>query len=57
VPPPDAKWAKGRKTKEAGDPANPMQLVKIFFKEPDAIDRGETRTVMLPQKVEMIISN
>jgi hypothetical protein len=23
----------------------------------NAIDRGETRTVMLPQKVEMIISN
>ncbi len=100
--PPDAKWAKGRKPKEAGDPGNPMQLVKIFFKEPDyyihgtdqvttigssashgcirldpveaaelairvmegdstwyqnAIERGETRTVILPRKVEMIITN
>ena len=106
VPPPDAKWAKGKTAKEAGDPSNPMQLVRIFFKEPDyyihgtdqvdtigsasshgclrldpidaaelairvmqasgakrdstwyqnAIERGETRTVVLPQKVEMIIT-
>ncbi|SRR5260221_2475154 len=106
IPPPDAKWAKGKQPKAAGDPSNPMQLVKIFFKEPDyyihgtdqvdtigsasshgclrldptdaaelairvmqasgakrdstwyqnAIERGETRTVMLPQKVEMIIT-
>jgi lipoprotein-anchoring transpeptidase ErfK/SrfK len=105
--PPDAKWAKKRTAKEAGDPGNPMQLVKIFFKEPDyyihgtdqvdtigsaashgcirldpvdaaelairvmeasgakrdstwyqnAIERGQTRTVMLPQKVEMIITS
>jgi lipoprotein-anchoring transpeptidase ErfK/SrfK len=105
--PPDSKWAKGRKPKDAGDPTNPMQLVKIFFLEPDyyihgtdqvesigsaashgcirldpvdaaelairvmessgaqrdstwyqnAIERGETRTVMLPRKVEMIITN
>jgi len=106
IPPPDAKWAKGRIAKEPGNPSNPMQLVKIFFKEPDyyihgtdqvdtigsaashgclrldpidaaelairvmqasgakrdstwyqnAIERGETRTVMLPRKVEMIIT-
>jgi lipoprotein-anchoring transpeptidase ErfK/SrfK len=106
IPPPDAKWAKGKTAKEPGNPSNPMQLVKIFFKEPDyyihgtdqvdtigsaashgclrldpidaaelairvmqasgakrdstwyqnAIERGETRTVMLPQKVEMIIT-
>ncbi|MFN2602071.1 MAG: L,D-transpeptidase [Gemmatimonadaceae bacterium] len=106
IPPPDAKWAKGKQAKAAGDPSNPMQLVKIFFKEPDyyihgtdqvdtigsaashgclrldptdaaelairvmqasgarrdstwyqnAIERGETRTVVLPQKVEMIIT-
>ena len=105
--PPDSKWAKGKKAKEAGDPGNPMQLVKIFFKEPDyyihgtdqvdtigsaashgcirldpvdaaelairvmeasgakrdstwyqsAIERGQTRTVTLPQKVEMIITS
>jgi lipoprotein-anchoring transpeptidase ErfK/SrfK len=104
--PPDSKWAKGKQPKGAGDPSNPMQLVKIFFKEPDyyihgtdqvdtigsaashgcirldpvdaaelairvmqasgakrdsswyqnAIERGETRTVMLPRKVEMIIT-
>ena len=104
--PPDSKWAKGKTPKEAGDPSNPMQLVKIFFKEPDyyihgtdqvdtigsasshgclrldpidaaelairvmqasgakrdstwyqnAIERGETRTIVLPQKVEMIIT-
>jgi len=106
IPPPDAKWAKGKQPKEPGNPSNPMQLVKIFFKEPDyyihgtdqvdtigsaashgclrldpidaaelairvmqasgakrdstwyqnAIERGETRTVMLPRKVEMIIT-
>ena len=106
IPPPDAKWAKGHTAKEPGNPSNPMQLVKIFFKEPDyyihgtdqvdtigsaashgclrldpidaaelairvmqasgakrdstwyqnAIERGETRTVMLPQKIEMIIT-
>lgn len=105
--PPDSKWAKGKTPKEAGDPANPMQLVKIFFREPDyyihgtdqvesigsaashgcirldpvdaaelairvmessgakrdstwyqnAIERGETRTIMLTQKVEMTITN
>ena len=106
IPPPDAKWAKNKQAKAAGDPSNPMQMVKIFFKEPDyyihgtdqpeslgsaashgclrldptdaaelairvmqasgakrdstwyqnAIERGETRTVMLPRKVEMIIT-
>jgi lipoprotein-anchoring transpeptidase ErfK/SrfK len=106
VPPPDAKWAKGKTAKEPGHPDNPMKLVKIFFKEPDyyihgtdqldnigeaashgcirmdpvdaaelairvmeasgaqkdsswyqrAIDRGQTRTVVLPQKVEMVIT-
>ena len=33
--PPDAKWAAKKTPKEPGDPGNPMQLVKIFFKEPD----------------------
>ena len=106
VPPPDAKWAKGKTAKEPGNPANPMKLVKIFFKEPDyyihgtdqvdtigsaashgcirldpvdaaelairvmeasgaqrdstwyqnALEEAQTRTVILPRKVEMIIS-
>ena len=104
--PPDSKWAAKKTAKEPGDPGNPMQLVKIFFKEPDyyihgtdnldsigtssshgclrldpvdaaerairvmessgakkdstwyqnAIEKGQTRTVILPQKVEMVIS-
>ena len=105
--PPDSKWAAKKTAKEPGDPGNPMQLVKIFFKEPDyyihgtdqldnigeavshgcirmdpidaaelairvmeasgaqkdsswyqhAIERGQTRTVILPQKVEMTITD
>jgi lipoprotein-anchoring transpeptidase ErfK/SrfK len=104
--PPDSKWAAKKTAKEPGEPGNPMQLVKIFFKEPDyyihgtdnldsigtssshgclrldpvdaaelairvmeasgakrdstwyqtAIEKGQTRTVILPQKVEMIIT-
>ncbi|HUQ20613.1 MAG TPA: L,D-transpeptidase [Gemmatimonadaceae bacterium] len=107
VPPPDAKWAKGKTAKAPGHPDNPMKLVKIFFKEPDyyihgtdrldnigeaashgcirmdpieaaelaimvmeasgaqkdstwyqrAIERGQTRTVSLPQQVQMTISD
>jgi len=107
VPPPDAKWAKGKVATAPGHPDNPMKLVKIFFKEPDyyihgtdqldnigeavshgcirmdpidaaelairvmeasgaqkdsswyqhAIERGQTRTVILPQKVEMTITD
>jgi len=33
VPPP-REWAKGLKTREPGDPRNPMQGVKIYFREP-----------------------
>jgi len=105
--PPDSKWAKGKTAKAPGSPANPMKLVKIFFKEPDyyihgtdqvdtigsaashgclrmdpmdaaelairvmeasgaqkdsswytnAIRDGETRTVRLPRKVEMVITD
>jgi lipoprotein-anchoring transpeptidase ErfK/SrfK len=32
--PPDSPWAKGRKPKPPGDPDNPMQGVKLFFREP-----------------------
>src|SRR5678815_5750008 len=33
--PPKEGWAKGKSAKGAGDPKNPMKVVKIFFKEPD----------------------
>ncbi|HZK79240.1 MAG TPA: L,D-transpeptidase [Gemmatimonadaceae bacterium] len=34
VPPPDADWARKLTPKAPGHPANPMKVVKIFFKEP-----------------------
>lgn len=40
VPPPGAKWAKGKTAKQPGDPDNPMKRVKIFFKEPDYYIHG-----------------
>jgi L,D-transpeptidase ErfK/SrfK len=40
VPPPGAKWAKGKTAKEPGHPDNPMKKVKIFFKEPDYYIHG-----------------
>lgn len=40
TPPPDAKWAKNKTAKDPGDPANPMKVVKIFFKEPDYYIHG-----------------
>src|SRR5687768_4839133 len=33
--PPDSKWAKNKRARGPGDPANPMGRVKIFFSEPD----------------------
>jgi murein L,D-transpeptidase YcbB/YkuD len=38
--PPDAKWASGKSPKAPGHPANPMKLVKIFWKEPDYYIHG-----------------
>lgn len=38
--PPDADWARGKTAKEPGHPANPMKVVKIFFKEPDYYIHG-----------------
>ena len=38
--PPDEKWARGKSAKVPGHPANPMKLVKIFFKEPDYYIHG-----------------
>jgi murein L,D-transpeptidase YcbB/YkuD len=40
VPPPGAKWAKGKTQKPPGHPDNPMKKVKIFFKEPDYYIHG-----------------
>jgi lipoprotein-anchoring transpeptidase ErfK/SrfK len=34
VPPKNREWARGKRAREPGDPANPMQTVKIFFREP-----------------------
>jgi lipoprotein-anchoring transpeptidase ErfK/SrfK len=34
VPPKNRAWARGKKPREPGDPGNPMQTVKIFFREP-----------------------
>jgi lipoprotein-anchoring transpeptidase ErfK/SrfK len=38
--PPDEPWAKGKKAQPPGAAANPMKLVKIFFKEPDYYIHG-----------------
>ena len=38
--PPNQPWARGKKARAPGDPANPMQTVKIFFKEPDYYIHG-----------------
>jgi lipoprotein-anchoring transpeptidase ErfK/SrfK len=38
--PPKEKWARGKQPKAPGDPDNPMQRVKIFFKEPDYYIHG-----------------
>jgi murein L,D-transpeptidase YcbB/YkuD len=38
--PPDSKWARGKTAKAPGHPANPMRLVKIFWKEPDYYIHG-----------------
>jgi lipoprotein-anchoring transpeptidase ErfK/SrfK len=38
--PPDTKWARNKTYKAPGHPANPMRLVKIFWKEPDYYIHG-----------------
>jgi lipoprotein-anchoring transpeptidase ErfK/SrfK len=38
--PPDEKWARRDRPRAAGDPANPMRLVKIFFRPPDYYIHG-----------------
>lgn len=44
TPPPGAKWARKYSPKAPGDPANPMKVVKIFFKEPDYYIHGTGET-------------
>jgi lipoprotein-anchoring transpeptidase ErfK/SrfK len=38
--PPDRKWAKGKEPQDPGAPANPMRVVKMYFKEPDYFIHG-----------------
>ena len=42
--PPDARWARNKRPREPGDPANPRGRVKMFFKDPDLYIHG-TRDV------------
>ena len=44
TPPPGADWAKKYTAKEPGHPANPMKVVKIFFKDPDYYIHGTAET-------------
>ena len=44
TPPPDAKWAAKYKAQDPGSPANPMKVVKIFFREPDYYIHGTGET-------------
>ena len=45
--PPDEKWAKGKLAQPPGAKANPMKLVKIFFREPDYYIHGTSDTESL----------
>lgn len=38
--PPDEKWARRDRPRAAGDPTNPMRVVKIFFRPPDYYIHG-----------------
>ncbi len=41
--PPDTKWARGKRARGPLDADNPMQAVKIFFREPDYYIHGTNR--------------
>jgi murein L,D-transpeptidase YcbB/YkuD len=41
--PPNTSWARGMSAKSPGDPDNPMQVVKIFFKPPDYYIHGTNK--------------
>jgi len=38
--PPNSPWARGKKPRAPGDPANPMRGVKIYFREPSYYIHG-----------------
>lgn len=38
--PPDARWARGKRPRDPGDPRNPMGRVKMFFRDPDLYVHG-----------------
>lgn len=38
--PPNSRWARGKRATGPGDPANPMKVAKIFFKQPDYYIHG-----------------
>lgn len=44
TPPPNAAWARKYTAKPPGHPANPMKVVKIFFREPDYYIHGTAET-------------
>jgi lipoprotein-anchoring transpeptidase ErfK/SrfK len=48
--PPDENWAKGKKAQPPGAKANPMKLVKIFFREPDYYIHGTSETESLGER-------
>ena len=48
--PPDEKWAEGKKPQPPGAKANPMKLVKIFFREPDYYIHGTSETETLGER-------
>ena len=41
--PPETKWAQGKRARGPEDPDNPMQAVKLFFREPDYYIHGTNR--------------
>ena len=45
--PPKEPWARGKTAKEPGAPDNPMQTVKIFFREPDYYIHGTPAVELL----------
>lgn len=47
TPPPNATWARKYTPKGPGHPANPMKVVKIFFREPDYYIHGTAETGLL----------
>ena len=49
TPPPGSKWARKYSPQPPGAPANPMKVVKIFFREPDYYIHGTSETYRLGQ--------